>query len=93
MDEIHRFLCHYNAPITDQKNSSIGAVSESSEPPKHISLVLGRQLEILAIYFAEISYAETPKRRQRIKIGYQARLSLVNSNTMISTAALSHGIE
>jgi len=81
MDKIHCFLRHYNAPIADQKNRSnrvdfrpsgidIGAISESSEPQKHTSLVLGRQLEILAIQFAKISYAETPKRRQRIKIGY-----------------------
>ena len=69
MDEIHCFLRHYNAPIADQKNRSIVAVSESSEPQKDTSLVLGRQLEILAINFAKISYAETPKRRQRIKIG------------------------
>jgi len=70
MDEIHCFLRHYNAPIADQKNRSIGAVSESSESQKYASRVFGRQLEILAINFAKLSYAETPKRRQRIKIGY-----------------------
>jgi hypothetical protein len=48
----------------------MGAVSENSEPQKHTSLVLGRQLEILAIQLAKILYTKTPKRRQRIKIWY-----------------------
>ena len=93
MNEIHGLFRHHEPPIANQKSRSIGAVTQGSKPEKHTSLILGGKLEIPSIQLAKIPDTKTSKRWYLIEIKNPSGFCLIDRDTVISGAALCHGID